>query len=60
MVDYRSLLETDRETFDLIRMEALLKGYFIAAGLGLCLCAPMEFEHIDGLVGTIAEALAAE
>ena len=60
VVDYRSLLETDRETFDLIRMEALLRGYFIAAGLGICLCAPMEFEHIDGLVDTIGEALAAE
>ena len=60
VVDYRSLLETDRETFDLIRMEALLKGYFIAAGLGLCLCAPMGPEHVDGLVDTIAEALAAE
>ena len=59
VTDYRSLQATDRETFDLIRMEALLKGYFIAAGLGLCLCAPMDTEHIDGLVETIGEALAA-
>ena len=60
VTDYRSMVETDKETFDLIRMEALLKGYFIAAGLGLCLCAPMGPEHIDGLVETIEEALAAD
>jgi len=58
--DYRTLVETDRDTADLIRMEVLLKGYFIAAGLGLCLSAPMEIEHIDGLVGAIGESLAAE
>ena len=57
--DYRALAETDRETFELIRMEVLLKGYIVAAGLGLCLCAPMEIEHMDGLVGAIEEALAA-
>lgn len=60
VTDYRSMVATDKETFDLIRMEALLKGYFIAAGLGLCLCAPMGPEHIDGLVETIEEALATE
>ena len=57
--DYRTLAETDRETFELIRMEVLLKGYIVAAGLGLCLCAPMEIEHMDGFVGAIREALAA-
>ena len=60
VTDYRSLQATDRETFELVRMEALLKGYFIAAGLGLCLCVPMGPEHIDGLVETIENALAAE
>ena len=60
VTDYRSLQVTDRETFELVRMEALLKGYFIAAGLGLCLCVPMGPEHIDGLVETIENALAAE
>ena len=58
--DYRSLIETDREIFELIRMEVLLRGYVMAAGLGICLCVPMEIEHIDGLVGAIGEALAAE
>ena len=57
--DYRSLVETDREVFELIRMEVLLKGYIVAAGLGLCLCAPMEIEHMDGFVVAIGEALAA-
>lgn len=60
MGDYRTLVETDRDTSDLIRMEVLLKGYFIASGLGLCLSTPMEVEHIDGLVGAIGESLAAE
>ena len=58
--DYRTLVETDRDTSDLIRMEVLLRGYFIAAGLGLCLSVPMEIEHIDGLVGAIGESLASE
>ena len=37
--DYRTLVETARDPAALIRMEVLLKGYFIAAGLGLCLSA---------------------
>ena len=57
--DYRSLVETNSEVFELIRMEVLLKGYIVAAGLGLSLSAPMEIEHTDGLVDAIGEALAA-
>ncbi len=59
VMDYRSSLDTDRETVDLIRMELLLRGYLIAAGLGLSLCSPMKTDHVDGLVDAIAEALAA-
>ena len=55
--DYPSQVAADSATFELVRMEVLLSGYFMSAGLGICLSAPMEIEHIDGFVSAIEQAL---
>jgi len=57
VTDYRSMAGTDKETFDLLRMEMMLRGHLIAPGMGLCLSAPMQSEHIDEFLNELEKGL---
>ncbi len=57
VTDYRSMAGTDKETFDLLRMEMMLRGHLIAPGMGLCLSAPMQSEHIDEFLDELEKGL---
>jgi len=57
VTDYRSMASTDKEPLDLLRMEMMLRGHLIAPGMGLCLSAPMQPEHIDEFLEALEKAL---
>ena len=55
--DYRSAASVDKALFERVRLELLLRGYYMFGGMGLCPSAPMSAEHVDGLLGALEAAL---
>ena len=58
VTDYRSSASADDELMNRIFLALLVKGYHTGRGaMSLVLSAPMESEHIDGLLEALEQVL---
>jgi len=58
VVDWRSMVGTDKTNVRRLFLALLEHGYFLNAGMGMCaLSAAMQASHIDGLLAAMDKAL---
>ena len=57
---WRDTLATDKPAFNRLALGLLTKGYYARDGMGFIPSAPMDEEHIDGLVETTEAVLVEE
>ena len=56
--DYRAVaMNHDAALYERIALGLFLKGYSLRGGIGFTMSAPMENEHIDGVVGALEQVL---